>query len=195
MPEAYLRWVSFVPAAERRGLLRAPDERSQHEYTRAWDATTGARTLDRLLALNIETYLLDDLLVKADRMSMAHGLEVRSPFLDVPLLEFATRLPPRVKVRGLSLKRVLRRAVADLLPEETLSRPKHGFGVPLDRWFREDLASYTTSMLGPGARLRRLLNGIEIDKMLVEHSAHARNHGHALWTLLTLEIFLRCHDW
>jgi asparagine synthase (glutamine-hydrolysing) len=195
MPEAYLHWISYVPAAQRRALLRAPDERSQQHYAAAWDATAGARPLDRLLALNIDTYLLDDLLVKADRMSMAHGLEVRSPFLDVPLLECAARLPPQLKVRGLSLKRVLKRAVADLLPDEILSRPKHGFGVPLDRWFREDLGSYTAGMLGAKSHVRRLLNGTEIDRLLAEHSAHNKNHGHALWTLLTLEVFLRRHDW
>jgi asparagine synthase (glutamine-hydrolysing) len=195
MPEAYLGWVSYVPATQRRELLRVPDEHAQQQYTAAWDATAGARPLDRLLALNIDTYLLDDLLVKADRMSMAHGLEVRSPFLDVPLLELAARLPPPLKIRGLSLKRVLKRAVADLLPDEILSRPKHGFGVPLDRWFRQDLAAYTAAMLGPKSHVRRLLNGTAIDSMLAEHSAYNKNHGHVLWTLLTLEVFLRRHDW
>ena len=110
----------------------------------------GAHPLDRLLALNLDTYLLDDLLVKTDRMSMAHGLEVRSPSSTT-----ATRVRDPtgagLKVRGLSLKRVLKRAVADLLPDEILGRRKHGFGVPLDRWFREDLAPYTAAVLGPGA--------------------------------------------
>ena len=195
MPGAYLRWVSYIPPAERDVLLGTPDNWAQDEYAHAWAATAGAHPLDRLLALNLQTYLLDDLLVKTDRMSMAHGLEVRSPFLDVELLEFASRLPPAVKVRGLSLKRVLKHAVGDLLPDEILARRKHGFGVPLDRWFREDLASYTASMLGPEAHLRTRLNGGAVDKILAEHKASTRNHGHALWTLLTLELFLRRHDW
>jgi len=151
--------------------------------------------LDRLLALNIDTYLLDDLLVKMDRTSMAHGLEVRTPFLDVELLEFASRLSPSLKVRGFSLKRVLKRAVADLLPGEILSRPKHGFGVPLNRWFREDLDDYTTSMLGAGAHVRGHLDGEAVDQLLHEHRAGVKGHGHALWTLLTLELFLRRHGW
>ena len=195
MPMAYLRWISYVPREQRDGLLGAADNWPQDEYTRSWEATAGARPLNRLLALNIQTYLLDDLLVKTDRMSMAHGLEVRSPYLDVELLEFASRLPPAVKVRALSLKRVLKRAMADLLPDEILARRKHGFGVPLDRWFREELASYTASMLGADARLRRRLNGAVVDRILAEHNARARNHGHALWTLLTLELFLRQRDW
>jgi asparagine synthase (glutamine-hydrolysing) len=194
MPGAYRRWISYVSPETRDRLLPAPDNWAHDQYAGLWRTSAGAPTLDRLLALNLETYLLDDLLVKTDRMSMAHGLEVRSPFLDVQLLEFATRLPTEFKIRGRSLKRVLKRAMADLLPNEILTRPKHGFGVPLDRWFRNELASYTSGMLGPEARVRRRLNGDEIDLMLAEHAARARNHGHALWTLLTLEVFLRKRD-
>ena len=86
--------------------------------------------------------------------------------------------------------------MTDLLPPEILARPKRGFGVPLDRWFREDLQRYTTSMLGAGARVREHLDGEALDALLAEHrSGAARTHGHALWTLLTLELFLRNHDW
>jgi asparagine synthase (glutamine-hydrolysing) len=130
-----------------------------------------------------------------DRTSMAHSLEVRSPFLDTDLVEFAMRLAPGLKARGLSLKRVLKRAVADLLPPEILSRPKRGFGVPLDRWFREDLESYMRSMLGPEARVRSHVEPSALDAMMSEHHAGRASHGHALWTLLTLEIFLRKNGW
>jgi asparagine synthase (glutamine-hydrolysing) len=151
--------------------------------------------LDRLLTLNIETYLLDDLLVKVDRMSMAHGLEVRCPFLDAELLQFTSSLHPSLKLRGLSLKRVLKRALAEVLPASILKRRKRGFGVPLDRWFRTDLASYSESMLGRGARVRAHIDGHELDRLLAEHRAGVSRHGHSLWTLLTLEIFLRRHGW
>ena len=195
MPWAFLGWISYVPEAWRRRLLPKTDDWAREGYAQLWRSSKGARTLDRLLALNIETYLLDDLLVKMDRTSMAHGLEVRSPFLDIELLEFASRLAPGLKARGLSFKRVLKRAVVDLLPSEILSRPKRGFGVPLDRWFREDLAVYTQSMLGPGAHVRCHLDGNALDQLLAEHRSGAARHGHALWTLLTLEIFLRRHGW
>jgi asparagine synthase (glutamine-hydrolysing) len=152
--------------------------------------------LDRLLDLNLRTYLLDDLLVKADRMSMAHGLEVRSPFLDTELLSLATRLEPALKLRGIRLKRVLKKAVSDLVPEEILNRPKRGFGVPLDRWFREDLRAYMGSTLGaPDSRVKAHLQPAAVDHLLAEHDSRARNHGHALWTLLTLEVFLRREGW
>lgn len=195
MPEAYLGWISYVPEDWRARLLSAPDNWAHDEYASRWRATAGARTLDRLLALNAETYLVDDLLVKMDRTSMAHSLEVRSPFLDTELVEFAARLSPALKARGLSLKRVLKHSVSDLLPKEILSRPKRGFGVPLDRWFREDLERYTDSMLGPQARVRAHVRPQALDALLREHRNRSGAHGHALWTLLTLEIFLRRHDW
>lgn len=195
LPLAYLGWVSYVSEPWRQRLVLHPSDWALDDYQARWSATSGARTLDRLLALNIDTYLVDDLLVKADRTSMAHSLEVRSPFLDTDLVEFAARLKPGLKIHGLSLKRVLKRAVGDLLPPEILSRPKRGFGVPLDRWFREELQQYTDSMLGDGARVRGHLRGEALDAMLVEHRSGRAAHGQALWTLLTLELFLRKHDW
>ncbi len=195
MPDAYLEWISYVPEEWRGRLLSDPDGWARDGYRERWQRTATAKTLDRLLALNIDTYLVDDLLVKMDRTSMAHSLEVRSPFLDTELVEFAARLPPALKARGLSLKRVLKRAVADLLPAEILDRPKRGFGVPLDRWFREDLESYTATMLGSGARVREHLRGDSLDALLSEHRSSRSAHGHALWTLLTLEVFLRKQAW
>ena len=194
-PWAFLGWVSYVSEPWRQRLLKRPDNWGFQDYARRWQETAGARTLDRLLALNIETYLLDDLLVKMDRMSMAHALEIRSPFLDTQLLEFATRLAPSLKIRGFSMKRVLKHAFADFLPAEILSRPKRGFSVPLDRWFREDLDVYTQSMLGAGARVRAHVDGSAVDQLLSEHRSRSARHGHALWTLLTLELFLRRHGW
>jgi asparagine synthase (glutamine-hydrolysing) len=190
LPDAYLEWSTFVPAGDRERLLPNSDGTSRHHAT--WAQSEGAHPLDRLLDLNLRTYLLDDLLPKTDRMSMAHGLEVRSPFLDTELLAYAFSLPPALKVRGRTLKRVLRTAVADLIPNAILERPKHGFGVPLDRWFREDLHDYVDAMLGQRkAAVREHLDGAAIDRLLAEHASGRRNLGHALWTLLTLEVFLR----
>jgi asparagine synthase (glutamine-hydrolysing) len=195
MPQAYLGWISYVPETWRGRLLPERDDWAQTAYARAWSTTEGARPLDRLLALNVDTYLVDDLLVKMDRTSMAHGLEVRSPFLDTALVEFAFRLAPSLKARGLSLKRVLKAAVEDLLPPDILRRRKRGFGVPLDRWFRQDLETYTRSMLGPGAHVRGHVDGEALDDLLAAHRSGHESLGHSLWTLLTLELFLRRYDW
>ncbi len=150
-PMALHAWVAYVPIELRTALLDGADvaveSDSMNGYGDIWTRSAGAHSLDRILDLNIRTYLLDDLLPKVDRMAMAHGLEVRSPFLDRELAEFAFRLAPGARVRGLSLKRVLKAAMAELLPREILQRPKRGFGVPLDRWFRGDLASYVRHML------------------------------------------------
>ena len=198
LPEAYRSWVSYVGDGEREALLAGNlgGGRELSQYGEIWDASAPAHPLDRLLDLNLRTYLLDDLLVKTDRMSMAHGLEVRSPFLDDALFEFAVRLDPRLKVRRRLLKRVLRAAVSDLLPEAITARPKHGFGVPVDRWFRDELRVYVRSTLGaPDARIKQYLAGEAVDRMLAEHDSRARDHGQALWTLLTLEVFLRGRGW
>ncbi|HVS29617.1 MAG TPA: asparagine synthase (glutamine-hydrolyzing) [Solirubrobacteraceae bacterium] len=193
---AYRAWLAFVDEPTRRALLREPDDWALRDYERIWRESDGSPVLDRLLDLNLRTYLVDDLLVKADRMSMAHGLEVRSPFLDRQLIELAADLPPELKVRRLALKRVLKEAVRDLLPAEVLDRPKRGFGVPLDRWFREDLRGYLHSMLrAPSARVREHLAQEPLDGLLNEHDRGLRNHGNALWTLLCLEAFLRREGW
>src|SRR5215211_202754 len=197
LPDAFRAWISVIQEEEWEALLDGRrDDWALDDYRATWELSQGAHPLDRLLDLNLRTYLLDDLLVKADRMSMAHGLEVRSPLLDVELLELACRLPPRLKARGLSLKRVLRAAVADIVPREILRRPKRGFGVPLDRWFREDLRGYVSSTLGaPDARVKEHLVGAAVDQLIGEHDARIRDHGDALWSLLTLEVFLRREGW
>jgi asparagine synthase (glutamine-hydrolysing) len=197
LPDAYRRWVSYVADHDREALLGADRNDWAHEdYRGIWAASAGAAPLDRLLDLNLRTYLVDDLLVKADRMSMAHALEVRSPFLDTELLELAGRLPPRLKARGISLKRVLKAAIGDLVPPEILKRPKKGFGVPLDRWFREDLRAYVAATLGAAdARVKQHLVPEHVDRLIGEHQSRGRDHGHALWTLLTLEVFLRREGW
>jgi len=196
LPDAYRSWISCVQDAERDALLDGRrDDWALEDYRDTWRGSQGAHTLDRLLDLNLRTYLLDDLLVKADRMSMAHGLELRSPFLDVELLELAAHLPPRLKARGPSLKRVLRAAVVDIVPRAILRRPKRGFGVPLDRWFREDLRRYMASSVGaPGARIKQHLAPEAVDHLLAEHDSGRSNNGYALWALLTLEVFLRQQD-
>lgn len=196
LPLSLLSWVSYVPAAWRGRLLPEASDWGLRDYEEVWHRSEGAGVPDRILDLNLRTYLLDDLLPKADRMSMAHGLEVRSPFLDHELLEFAFRLPASVRARGLSLKRVLRAAFADQLPAEILKRGKHGFGIPLDRWFRSELRGLLDAKLGaPDSRARQHLEPDALDALLDEHRRGTADHGNALWTLLTLELFLRREGW
>ena len=196
VPDAYLSWISYVPDQWRQRLLDHPSDWARDEYRALWRTTDGAATLDRLLALNVRTYLADDLLPKVDRMAMAHGLEVRSPFLDTGLVEFVARLAPRTKVAGIRLKRVLKAAVRDLLPHEILHRPKRGFGIPIDRWLTTDLRGYVDSMLCvPKTRLGQHMDIDAVAALVAAQRGGGDNLGHAVWTLLTLEVFLRHEGW
>jgi asparagine synthase (glutamine-hydrolysing) len=181
LPAAYLSWVGMTQPSLTAQLWRGRPGSGPQEYAELWAGTEGARTLDRLLLLNLRTYLLDDLLPKVDRTSMAHGLEVRVPFLDSDLLEYAFRLPPSYKHRGMRLKRVLKEAVR--------------FGVPLDHWFRNDLGSFSADRLSGTARIRAWLDGPTLDGIVDQHARGTRDHGHLLWSLLTLEVFLRGEGW
>jgi asparagine synthase (glutamine-hydrolysing) len=196
LPEAYASWLAYLPEEARAELLPEADDWGMEDYRRVWGESAGAPLLSRLLDLNAKTYLLDDLLPKVDRMSMAHALEVRSPFLDTELASYAFRLAPGLKLRGVRLKRVLKAAFYDLIPHELIRRRKRGFGIPIDRWFRSDLRTYVDATLGSrDARVRDHLNGEALDRILAEHQSGTRQHGHGLWALLTLELFLRRQDW
>jgi asparagine synthase (glutamine-hydrolysing) len=196
LPYSYLSWVSYVKMPWRLGLCPRGSEWDLEDYDRIWRQTQGAALLDRLIDLNLRTYLLDDLLPKVDRMAMAHALEVRSPFLDTELVEFALRLPPETKIGRLTLKRVLKQAMGDLLPPQVRNRRKRGFGLPLARWFRSDMRGYVESQLLRGsARIRSHLDPIVVDRMVAEHMSEVADHHNALWALITLEEFLAKQGW
>ncbi len=152
----------------------------------------GLPVLAQVLQVNFATYLPGDLLVKADRCSMAHGLEGRSPFLDTALVEYAAGLPDQFKLRRGTTKWILKRAFADLLPADVLHRSKRGFGVPLGAWFRGELASRVEdTLVANGARAHAYVNPSYVRQLVQEHRVGYRDHGHKLWSLLTFETWLR----
>jgi asparagine synthase (glutamine-hydrolysing) len=153
----------------------------------------GGSVLSRFLYLNFRTYLVDDLLPKMDRMTMAHGLEGRSPFLDRALVEYVATLPDEYKRRGGQGKVILKELASDLLPADILRRPKHGFGVPLGDWFRQELRAMVEDTLLSSPRLARWLRPKRVHTLLDEHLSRRADRGHQLWTLLTLELWLRKH--
>ena len=118
-------------------------------YRARYAETEGADELARLQDVDIGIYLADDLLVKTDRASMAHSLEARVPFCDPVVAELALALPRKLKVRGLSKKRLLRDAVATLLPREIVRGRKQGFSIPAAAWLRGDLEPFAREMLSP----------------------------------------------
>jgi asparagine synthase (glutamine-hydrolysing) len=167
--------------------LREPAEWNEKIFR---DSRT-ASDMSRILMHNFEGYLPYDLLVKADRSSMLHSLEVRSPFLDTALIEYAARLPNRYRRRGLNMKWLLKNAFRALLPKQIFERGKMGFGVPLGSWFRGELRQLVSDFLQPGARLYDYLDASYVRSLLDAHFAHRADHGQRLWLLLTIEIWLR----
>ncbi len=151
----------------------------------------GASPLNQLLAANFHSYLHDDLLVKADRMSMANSLEARAPFLDRDLMEYVAGLPDDQKLSGRTTKAILREAFADLVPAQVQQGAKKGFGVPLDAWFRGELRErLCDTVLAPSAKLRAYVDQAYVQQLVTEHQERKANHGHRLWTLLTFERWL-----
>jgi asparagine synthase (glutamine-hydrolysing) len=196
-PLVYANFVRPFDAARRARLL-SPELRAQLDGQLAEgfleEAWSGAAPngLDRLLAVDIETYLPGDLLVKIDIATMAHSLEARSPFLDHRLLELAARLPPEMKLQRGSGKRILKRALRGIVPDVVLDRPKMGFGVPLKHWFRGELAELPRELLlDPAAHCREYLDGGEIERLLAEHAAGDYDHAHRIWVLIQLETWHR----
>ena len=136
------------------------------------------------------TYLPGDLMVKADRMSMAHGLEVRSPFLDHNLMEFASTIPGEYSISGRSGKQILKRAYADLIPSEISNRKKAGFTVPVGEWINGPLRDLTRDLLlTPGAEVQKVIRPEFIKMMIDEHAARKQSHAVRLWNLICLETW------
>lgn len=183
-PSATLYTPEFARAAAAESSL-APIETAM----RSSDAQSG---LDTLLAIDMGTYLPDDVLTKMDRASMAHSLEVRSPLLDHTVVEFAARLPVSMKVHGAQTKFLLKQVARRYLPDAIVDRPKVGFAVPLDAWFRADLRMLARDvLLDSRATARGLFRADRVARLIGQHTSGKAEHGARLWTLTVLELWCR----
>ena len=157
----------------------------------AFNGADAHTLLDRLLYADTKTYL-HELLMKQDQMSMAASIESRVPFLDHPLVEFASRLPQRLKLRGVTTKYVLRKAMRGVLPAEVLSRRKMGFPVPVGRWLRgEHQPVIDHLVLSERALARGLFRPESLRELVAQHLQGERNHSERLWSLINLELWFR----
>jgi asparagine synthase (glutamine-hydrolysing) len=155
--------------------------RAAHAEAPAGDALGG------MIAADVATLLPDDFLVKVDRASMAHGLEVRPPLLDHELLELAARLPSEWKVRDGQTKWILKEAYRPVLPPGILDRPKQGFEIPVDAWLRGPLReTVEETVMEPNARVADLIDQTEARKLYRAHLRGTGRHGGVLWSLLVL---------
>jgi len=166
-------------------------DRVANRFGELYAAATTNDPINRLLELDIKTYLTDDILTKVDVASMAHSLEVRCPLVDQELMVFAASLPGRVKMRGLKTKVILREVAKPLLPPEILGRRKQGFGLPIDRWMREELAPLSRDvLLDQTARQRGILDPNAVETLLRRHQ-RGEPRGDQIWALMILELWYR----
>jgi asparagine synthase (glutamine-hydrolysing) len=191
--ERYLGWVAIFSDDLRESLLADGQETDVREHFASHlSQVENLDLISRLLYLNTKTYLPEDLLIKADRMSMANSLEARSPFLDQEFIQFAAKVPVSLKLNGLTTKYILKKALRGLAPREIIDRPKHGFGVPVGKWFRKDLKDYVKEMLlGPETLKRGYFREEALRWLIQQHQEGQRDFGHQLWALLTFELWHR----
>jgi asparagine synthase (glutamine-hydrolysing) len=191
--DAYFSWVRLFEDDLLAALcadLSGPDPAGH--FGAIFDRAGGRGLTAQLLDVNLATYLPDDLLIKTDRASMAASLEARAPFLDHKLVELAARIPSNLKLRGKVTKFILKEAAVGLLPDSIIHRPKHGFGVPVGRWFRAELQDYAREMLlDPLTLGRGYFREAALRQLLDQHTSGQRNHGQRIWTLLTFEWWHR----
>jgi len=179
--DAHFFWNGTFSNAEKRELLLDPVEQPSL-------ALPG----NNFLWLDQLTYLPDDILHKCDRMSMAHSLEVRPPFLDHRIVEFAATLPDNLKIRGSKLKFVLRELMKGRLPESVLTRKKEGFDIPVHRWLRTALKPLLLDTLNERTvRETGIFSWPAIDRTIRAHLERRANLGYHLWGLLVLFLWMK----
>jgi asparagine synthase (glutamine-hydrolysing) len=158
----------------------------------AYQSCPSADPLDRALYVDVKTYLVDDILTKVDRMSMAVSLEARVPLLDHKLLEFAATVPTSLKLKQGQSKYLLRRLLEKRVPKSIIDRPKHGFEAPTGEWLRGPLAPMVDGLLGDGRlRDRGVFDDGSVARLWQEHRSGTRDHRHRLWSLVMLELWFR----
>jgi asparagine synthase (glutamine-hydrolysing) len=186
---AHVFWNGTFSEAEKRSLFRYPN--SDPLAAIIADREDRSR-LQHSLDFDQRYYLPDDILYKVDRISMAHSLEVRPPFLDPRIVDFANSLPDHFKLRGSESKVVLRRLMKGRLPSSTLRRPKVGFDIPIHDWFRGALKPLLLDTLCEDAvSSRKLFRWTAVERLLREHLERRANWGYHLWGLVILLIWMK----
>ena len=192
----HYRWSTFLTEGKKsllygEGLKESLDHRDSYSRFVAYlKAHEEADPLWQEQFADLKTYLVDDILVKVDRMSMANSLETRVPFLDHRVVEFVTNLPSDLKLRGFKTKYLLKQTMSGRLPAEILSRGKEGFSIPIKNWLRHELKPMLHEVLSPErVGQEGLFNPSYVEKLKSEHFTGVANHSHQLWSLMIFEIW------
>jgi asparagine synthase (glutamine-hydrolysing) len=147
--------------------------------------------LDREIYVDLKFTMPDSVLMKVDKMSMAHALEVRVPFLDYQFVEFCATIPGDLKLEGFTTKGIFRSAMKGILPDEIRERGKQGYSLPIKNWLRQELREYTTDLLTSSPLMEEAFNMAYIRQLIREHGEYQANHNHILWALINLAIWHR----
>lgn len=195
--ERYINWLSVFTDEQKKKLysdyLKAElREKRAPLHSEYFNRAASADYLERIFYLDVNTYLADDLLFMADRMSMANYLELRAPFCDHKLMEFSYSIPSHLKIKGHKLKGLLKKSLTGILPAKILAKRKQGFMVPIGEWFRDYLKDYTRQVLSEeNIRKRGYFNPAFVEQMLSEHFTGRKVYTHHIWALLVLELWMR----
>ncbi len=194
----YLQWIAIFQKMQREQLYTSEFRNSLHQFQAdqwlpdVYLQIPGRDIVTQTTAVDLLTYLPCDILNKVDIASMSVGLECRSPFLDHKITEFTSRIPLDYKLKGKTGKRILRDAFPELIPDSILKRPKMGFGVPVDHWFRHELKPMLHDiLLSDRALARGLFSPDAVHKLVEEHTSFRADHSYRLWALLVLECWQR----
>jgi asparagine synthase (glutamine-hydrolysing) len=186
------RWFGPLSVAESHKLLSFRAEVRDQAGGFQFQTARGNSPLRNILYFDQTSWLPDNLLERGDRMTMAASLEARMPFMDHELAAFISAVPERWRIRGLTTKRILREAMKRLLPRQILERPKVGFRVPVNQWFRTSMREYLLDHLTtPNSRTRHYYRPERLRSILNEHIDGRQNHEKLLWCMLSLELWQR----
>lgn len=191
-PERHVAWGQVFSSDARHELMRRREEGFDplFAHRERWRGSAGADELARAQDLDVGIYLVDDILTKADRTSMAHSLEARVPFLDPAVTDLALALPANRKLRLLTKKLLLRRAAADLLPHEIVRARKRGFALPVARWFREDLLGFAREVLSPSRMAAQgFLNPDAVTAAIDVHVSGREDLSRNIWGLICFSLW------
>ena len=192
--ERHHGWKEIFSPQQRSHVLAPEWREAPGDPLDGWRArfveTDGAPLLARLQDVDLGIYLADDLLVKTDRMSMAHSLEARVPYLDPVVSDLALALPTKLKVRGMSKKRLLRRAAADLIPRSIVHARKRGFSIPAAAWLRGELEPLARELLSPErTKSQGFFEPEFVTRLLDEHVERRQDHSRQLWGLMSFTLW------
>jgi len=191
--ERHYAWKTYVPPEER-GDLVLPERRAAQDpldlLSARYAETEGAEELARVMDVDIGIFLVDDMLVKTDRATMAHSLEARVPLLDPAVEELANALPSRFKVRGFAKKRLLKRAAEPFVPTRILNGEKRGFAIPRAAWLRGELQPFVREVLSvQNLRRQAFFSPDAVTRMIDDHVAQRADHGRKIWALLAFSLW------